>query len=224
MSSDEGASGVGSGTARPWIAPRLGPASASSALWRFGEIMGLGCVTSEGNDHGSCVGFCSGASWRGLDSEAGAGEDPSLAWYSHEGPGITSAYGSSQSISVSPTAPVGNPPEQQLVDGAGWRSRLAMTFLNAFCCWSSPFSVKEALSVRAGSQPVVAERPFPPIYLVLQVSLRFASAGLTACEHSVVPRCGAGTESRPRDRSAQDRAPSRAPRAWTLSRHCRRCA
>ena len=34
MSSVEGASGVGSGTARPWIAPRLGPASASSALWR----------------------------------------------------------------------------------------------------------------------------------------------------------------------------------------------
>ena len=132
------------------------------ACGAFGEMMELGCVTSEGNDQESCVGFCSGASWRGLDSEAGAGEDPSLARYSLEGPGITSAYGSSQSISVSFTAPVGNPPEQQLVDGAGWRTRLAMTFLNAFCCRSSPFSVKEALSVRAGSQPVVAERPFPP--------------------------------------------------------------
>ena len=58
------------------------------------------------------LGFVHGPVGEGCPSETGAGEDPSLAWCQR----------------LVHTAPVGNPPEQQLVDGAGWRTVLAIDF------------------------------------------------------------------------------------------------
>ena len=52
------------GAAGRWISPELVSDSASSARWRFGELVEFGCITDERDDQGDALGSCLGQSER----------------------------------------------------------------------------------------------------------------------------------------------------------------
>ena len=74
---------------------------ASSARWRFGEVIEFGCVTAEGNDEGPRIGFVHGRGEARYHAEVVAFEGPSLTWWlnSLASPRMSSATGLGQSVS-----------------------------------------------------------------------------------------------------------------------------
>ena len=82
---------VGRGSAGPLISPQLDEDHASSARWRFGEIIEFGCVAAEGDDQGRCMGFVHRPNGTAHHTEAVATEDPPRV-VAQVGPGIASAY------------------------------------------------------------------------------------------------------------------------------------